>query len=60
MEDPADRSGRMVQGIYFGQPEDVQAFCGRASEGPVTILYEVQLNEFRGIENLQFLIRSYR
>ena len=60
MEDPADRSGRMVQGIYFGQPEDVQAFCGRASEGPVTILYEVQLNEFRGIENLQFLIHSYR
>lgn len=60
MTDPDDRSGRTVPGIYFGQPEDVQAFCSRASEGPVSILYEVQINEFRGMKTLQFCIRSYR
>ena len=60
MTDPDDMSGRTVQGIYFGQPEDVQAFFRRTSEGPVSVLYEVQLNEFRGTQTLQFCIRSYR
>jgi single-stranded-DNA-specific exonuclease len=49
------------RGIFFGSEEDTEAFFERASTGaPLSIVYEPQINSWRGRTDIQLHIISYR
>ena len=66
-------SGRLIEAIYFGDTERFMQFLrdkfseeerqralrGQPNSLQLSIAYEPKVNEFRGMENLQFEIKYY-
>lgn len=53
-----DRSGRVYEMICFGQPDEFESFVN--SVDTVDILYQIEVNSYRGNDSVQLQIKSYR